>query len=189
MNRAEVYEAVWAAPMAQAAAALGVGERALAKAYRKAGIPTPPRGHWRKVAAGLAGERPPLGEAPPSMERVRFPQEGAQRNTAMASQPQPWPADLLQRRSPDLPPSTAAVSETSQTPRTIEAAIDEIASAYQHSLSRRALLLEVIATIERAGSSHTPAMRRALALLGADLPSQVVETAVVVIATCTDASA
>ena len=51
-TRAELYERVWATPMSKLAVEFGLSDQGLAKICRKHDIPTPPRGHWAKLASG-----------------------------------------------------------------------------------------------------------------------------------------
>ena len=63
LSRREVYELVWSAPMTAIGRLLGISSVSLAKTCARRGIPTPPRGYWQKVAAGIdLPPRPPLGE-------------------------------------------------------------------------------------------------------------------------------
>lgn len=58
-TRSEMLNLVWSAPMRSVAAELGLSDIGLKKAVRKAGIPTPPQGHWNRVAAGRKVEPKP----------------------------------------------------------------------------------------------------------------------------------
>lgn len=166
MNRAEVYEAVWAAPMAQAAATFGVGERALAKACRKAGIPTPPRGHWRKVAAGQAGERPPLGDAPAGKDAVTMPHEAPSQRNAATQPGKPWPTGLLQGDGPrGRPPSVSALPQPDFSPRMVDAVVDALAIEHQRAEAKRALLVQVISDLSACSGPDAPEVALALQLL------------------------
>ena len=51
-SRQQLLDLVWSAPMRSVAAELGLSDVGLKKAVVKAGIPTPPQGHWNRVAAG-----------------------------------------------------------------------------------------------------------------------------------------
>jgi hypothetical protein len=51
-ERDELYERVWSKPMREVAKEYGVSDVALKKACRKLNVPTPPQGHWLRVAAG-----------------------------------------------------------------------------------------------------------------------------------------
>ncbi|WBY02786.1 hypothetical protein PE066_04400 [Ramlibacter tataouinensis] len=57
MKRRELYEKVWATPITRISKELGISDVALAKACRRHGIPTPPRGYWAKLQAGHKLER------------------------------------------------------------------------------------------------------------------------------------
>jgi hypothetical protein len=48
LNRREVYELVWSRPVTWVAAQLGISSVSLGKSCARAGIPTPPRGHWQR---------------------------------------------------------------------------------------------------------------------------------------------
>lgn len=60
MNRKELYEAVWKAPMRQVAETLGISDRTLRVACQDAGIPTPDRSYWSKMKVGKAPAIPKL---------------------------------------------------------------------------------------------------------------------------------
>jgi hypothetical protein len=60
LNREQLYELVWSEPVARVAERYGLSGTGLRKLCLRNGIPVPPRGHWAKVAAGRATERPPL---------------------------------------------------------------------------------------------------------------------------------
>ena len=67
LTRQQLYDRVWAAPMTQVAAELGLSGGGLAKICDRLLIPYPPRGHWARAKAGRASEPPPLpgqGAAP-----------------------------------------------------------------------------------------------------------------------------
>ena len=52
LTRAELYQKVWAAPMAAVAKKLALSPWALSKACRRHNIPIPPVGHWARIAIG-----------------------------------------------------------------------------------------------------------------------------------------
>lgn len=60
MKRSELYAKVWAKPMTQLAADLGISDVGLAKACRRHAVPAPPRGHWAKLKAGQKPPQIPL---------------------------------------------------------------------------------------------------------------------------------
>lgn len=64
IDRERLYEKVWSSPMSHLAREYGVASQRLKDLCDQAGIPTPPAGHWSRVAAGKAVTRPPLSEAP-----------------------------------------------------------------------------------------------------------------------------
>jgi hypothetical protein len=51
---------LWSAPMRTVAADLGLSDVGPKKAAEKAGIPTPPQGHWNRVAAGKTVDPKPV---------------------------------------------------------------------------------------------------------------------------------
>ncbi|CAN7577280.1 TetR/AcrR family transcriptional regulator [Phenylobacterium sp. LjRoot164] len=60
LTRQQLYDRVWAAPMREVAAELGLSGGGLAKICDRLLIPYPPRGHWARAKAGRAAEPPPL---------------------------------------------------------------------------------------------------------------------------------
>lgn len=60
ISREKLYRLVWETPLTKLAKEFGVSDVGLARACRKTAIPTPPVGHWTKVAHGKGVERPPL---------------------------------------------------------------------------------------------------------------------------------
>ncbi|MFY9910225.1 MAG: hypothetical protein WAK56_10300 [Candidatus Sulfotelmatobacter sp.] len=60
LTRAELYEKVWAAPMATVAREFGLSASALKSACRKHNIPVPSVGHWTKIEVGHKITAPPL---------------------------------------------------------------------------------------------------------------------------------
>ncbi|MFD1837945.1 hypothetical protein [Paracidovorax cattleyae] len=60
MKRSELYVKVWAKPMTQLAAELGISDVGLAKACRRHAVPAPPRGYWAKLKAGQKPAQTPL---------------------------------------------------------------------------------------------------------------------------------
>jgi hypothetical protein len=65
LTREELYEQVWAVPMARLAERYGISDVALAKTCRKLLIPVPSRGYWRRKETGRAPARVPLPRARP----------------------------------------------------------------------------------------------------------------------------
>jgi hypothetical protein len=57
LSRTDLYQRVWAQPVAQLAAAWGISDVGLAKACRRLRVPLPPRGYWAKVRAGKRPRR------------------------------------------------------------------------------------------------------------------------------------
>jgi hypothetical protein len=66
-TRAELYEKVWAEPMATLGPKLGLSDTGLRKTCERYHIPTPPRGYWAKVAVGQRMKRLPLPKLPAAM--------------------------------------------------------------------------------------------------------------------------
>lgn len=65
---AELFEKVWETSMVKLAHDIDISDVAVAKAYRKAGIPLPGRGHWAKSEKLRPHKpKPPSGEG-----KVRF---------------------------------------------------------------------------------------------------------------------
>jgi len=60
LTRDELYERVWSKPMSVLAREYGLTGNALAKICSRMHVPYPSRGHWAKVLAGSAPERPAL---------------------------------------------------------------------------------------------------------------------------------
>ncbi len=61
--RRDLYNRVWSTPMVRLARELDISDVGLKKACKRYGIPTPARGHWAKVAAGVAPPKPGLPPA------------------------------------------------------------------------------------------------------------------------------
>lgn len=60
LTREQLYERVWAEPMARLSAGLGLSDVGLAKICHRANVPVPPRGYWAKKRAGVGMQQPPL---------------------------------------------------------------------------------------------------------------------------------
>ena len=60
LTRQELYDLVWAKPMVQVAAELGMSDVGLAKRCRAVSVPVPPRGYWARKEAGQNPARPKL---------------------------------------------------------------------------------------------------------------------------------
>ncbi|MFY0637291.1 hypothetical protein [Maricaulis maris] len=65
MTREELYRRVWAVPMNQLGASLGVSGSYLARICDQLNVPRPVRGYWAKKAVGKAPPQTPLPEALP----------------------------------------------------------------------------------------------------------------------------
>lgn len=95
-SRQELLDLVWSAPMRSVAAELGLSDVGLKKAVVKAGIPTPPQGHWNRVAAGK--KAPPKPALPPrkfgASDQIQFgssPWYNAQPDYPIDEPPPPAP--------------------------------------------------------------------------------------------------
>jgi hypothetical protein len=64
-SRQELFDRIWSTPMRRVAAELGTTTGRLSSLLRRAGIPTPPPGHWIKKEFGKALAQPSLPPAPP----------------------------------------------------------------------------------------------------------------------------
>jgi hypothetical protein len=67
VSRRELYDQVWAVPMARLAKEYGLSDSGLAKICKKHNIPRPPRGFWAKVAAGQNLKRTSLPAGDPGI--------------------------------------------------------------------------------------------------------------------------
>lgn len=63
LTRQQAFDLAWSRPIRDLASLLGVSNVALSKSLTKAGIPTPQRGYWNKLAAGQRVTRPKLQPA------------------------------------------------------------------------------------------------------------------------------
>lgn len=57
VKRDELYQEVWATPMAKLASKYNVSDVALAKVCKKLNIPVPQRGYWAKLQHGKSPRR------------------------------------------------------------------------------------------------------------------------------------
>jgi hypothetical protein len=64
-SRGELYERIWTMPITRFAGELGISDVAVAKACKRLGVPTPPRGYWARLAARQKVRRTPLPAAKP----------------------------------------------------------------------------------------------------------------------------
>lgn len=70
-TRRAMYDLVWSKPMSKVAQDFGISDVALKKICEKHRVPTPPRGHWAKKAAGKSVKQVRLVEtADPLDERI-----------------------------------------------------------------------------------------------------------------------
>lgn len=60
LSRRELYDLVWAKPMTEVSADLGISDRGLAKICARHRVPSPPRGYWAQLAAGQKPKKPPF---------------------------------------------------------------------------------------------------------------------------------
>jgi hypothetical protein len=65
LAREELYELVWSKPLTSVASDFGVSSVAIKKVCRRQQVPTPPRGYWAKVDAGIRVSVIPLPEYVP----------------------------------------------------------------------------------------------------------------------------
>ncbi len=93
LTREELYDLIWAEPVARVAKRYGLSGAGLRKLCLRQGIPVPPRGHWAKVAAGQQTTRPP-------MQPTTKPRAAWRANSA-----------ALQRRTPATKPAHAESPE------------------------------------------------------------------------------
>jgi hypothetical protein len=85
IDRERLYEKVWSSPMSHLAGEYGVVSQRLKDLCDQARIPTPPAGHWSRVAAGKTVTQPPLPEAPDAASVVII--APAQPRSKASSQP------------------------------------------------------------------------------------------------------
>ena len=98
-TRAELYEKVWAEPMATLGPKLGLSDTGLRKICDKYHIPTPPRGYWAKVAVGQRIRRPPIPKLPVAMR-------GSEETVIVFHQPpRPAPKELVAQQAEDDSPA------------------------------------------------------------------------------------
>ncbi|MFN3524246.1 MAG: TetR/AcrR family transcriptional regulator [Phenylobacterium sp.] len=73
LSRRELYDRVWARPLAEVAADMGLSRTGLAKMCERLQVPCPPRGYWARRRRGEAGPPPalttPPGPAAPGRRR------------------------------------------------------------------------------------------------------------------------
>jgi integrase len=73
VEREVLYRLVWEAPVSEVAQRFRISDVGLAKACRRTAIPTPARGYWMRVEAGLHVSIPQLPPAPPGLpSRIRI---------------------------------------------------------------------------------------------------------------------
>jgi hypothetical protein len=82
LTREQLFDLIWLKPLTTIAADLGISDVALLKRCRKLNLPTPRRGYWAKVAAGI-----------PVRKRPKLPaMSGGQESAAHHAR---WPRDVL----------------------------------------------------------------------------------------------
>lgn len=59
-TRRELYDLVWSTPVQKLAEEFGISDRGLAKICARHCVPSPPRGHWARLAAGQKLRQPIL---------------------------------------------------------------------------------------------------------------------------------
>lgn len=152
ITRQELHELVWAKPRREVAASMGVTDFLLADACRKAGVPTPPAGHWTKVSMGKDSEPIPLPPAP----------EGVQELVAVGRAPKP--SVPVEDRKPLLP--MVQILDELKDPHAL------VAEAHA-SLARQAAAGDTTLLWRKTGCFHinvgTGSMDRALRILDAVL--------------------
>lgn len=62
LRRSDLYRLVWSHPGVHVAKLLGVSSSALTKICRRAHVPSPERGHWRRLEVGQSVSKPALPE-------------------------------------------------------------------------------------------------------------------------------
>jgi hypothetical protein len=67
LTREELYEKVWSTPCSRLAKEFGLSDVAIAKRCKKLAVPSPSRGYWARLQAGLKPRRVPL---PPTAEEA-----------------------------------------------------------------------------------------------------------------------
>ena len=60
LSREELHTLVWSKPMRDLASELDISDRGLTKVCKRNAIPTPPKGYWNKVNAGMKVTKIPL---------------------------------------------------------------------------------------------------------------------------------
>lgn len=73
LTREELHELVWSTPIVKLAERFGLSDRGFAKICARYLVPTPPRGYWARVEAGLPAKRTPLRSVEnPALHNVRI---------------------------------------------------------------------------------------------------------------------
>lgn len=102
MTREELHKQVWSQPMRTLATTMGISDVALAKRYKAANVPVPPRGWWARKEAGKEVEITALPPLPfvmanyfPALDQARLGAEQGQAQNATLPDP-PIFRDLAQ---------------------------------------------------------------------------------------------
>ncbi len=112
LSRKDLFDAVWTRPLSELAPQYGLSDVGLRKICDRFEIPTPGRGYWAKVRAGMVFPRPKLRPASsPHLDIVKFA-AGPTLPTAVAAAMQQ--AKALQ--APAAPPSQAPEVTKGETP-------------------------------------------------------------------------
>lgn len=62
IERDELYRQVWKTPMTKLCLEYGLSDNGLRKICKALSVPTPSAGHWMKLEAGKAVDRPPTSD-------------------------------------------------------------------------------------------------------------------------------
>lgn len=112
IDRATLYEQVWATPLSHLAPTYGVTDVALKKACGRLGVPTPPRGYWAKLRHGHSPPRtplPPPEPGAPTTYRVRSTAPSEEGEQLARPERPPLPSSLE-------PPPEVVVPDTLRRP-------------------------------------------------------------------------
>jgi hypothetical protein len=99
ISRRDLFDLVWQKPMWKVAPEFGLSGNGLAKLCRRAGIPVPERGHWRKLAHGKRVKRPLLQPATDNSEKLIIEATPSNRSDLESSMPEPLAALLRAERA------------------------------------------------------------------------------------------
>jgi hypothetical protein len=65
ISREDLYRQMWQTPASRLCAQYGISGRGLKKICDRLNVPSPPRGHWARLAAGKRIKQTPLPDAAP----------------------------------------------------------------------------------------------------------------------------